>query len=123
VTGSDHGKVYVFDRRSGVVVDELKMDHNAWVQTIMVRRYNLKAQNFSKEYQAMDIDTVPTIIAAKPEANGEGSQIVVWQKTRAQESASGPKKVEAPTGDRNAGVMQILMFLLSLAFIWQNMEV
>lgn len=73
----------------------------------------------------MDIDTVPTVIAAtsKPEANGEGSQIVVWRKTRARESASEPKKVEARTGDRNADIMQILMFLLSLAFVWQNMEV
>jgi hypothetical protein len=65
---------------------------------------------------------VPTIIAAKPEANGEGSQIVVWRKIRARESASEPK-VEAHTGNRNADIMQILMFLLSLAFVWQNMEV
>ena len=66
---------------------------------------------------------MPTIIAAKPETNGEGSQIVVWRKTRARESASEPKKVEAHTGDRNAGIMQILMFLLLLASVWQNMEV
>ena len=66
---------------------------------------------------------MPTIIAAKPEANGEGSQIVVWRKNRARESASEPKKVEAHTGGRNADIMQILMFLISLAFVWQNMEV
>jgi hypothetical protein len=48
VTGSDHGIVYVFDRRSGVVVDELKMDCDTWVQTITVRRYrrNLKSKIF-----------------------------------------------------------------------------
>ena len=68
---------------------------------------------------------MPTVIAdtSKPEANGEGSQIVVWRKTRARESASEPKKVEARTGDHNADIMQILMLLLSLAFVWQNMEV
>ena len=71
----------------------------------------------------MDIDTVPTIIAAKPDANGEGSQIVVWRKTRAQESASEHRKVEAHTGHRNADVMQIFMLVLSVAFVWQNMEV
>jgi hypothetical protein len=71
----------------------------------------------------MDIDTVPTIIAAKPEANGEGSEIVVWRKTRDRESASEPMNSKAHTGNRNADAMQILMFLLSLAFAWQNMEV
>ena len=71
----------------------------------------------------MDIDTVPTIIAAKPEANGEGSEIVVWRKTRARESANESMNAKAHTGDRNADPMRILMFLLSLAFAWQNMEV
>ena len=48
VTGSDHGIVYVFDGRSGVVIDELKMDCDTWVQTITVRRYrrNLKSKIF-----------------------------------------------------------------------------
>jgi hypothetical protein len=71
----------------------------------------------------MDIDTVPTIIAAKPGANGEGSQIVFWRKTRARELASESKKVEAHTGYRIADIMHMLMFLLSLAFVWQNIEV
>jgi hypothetical protein len=66
---------------------------------------------------------VPTIIAAKPEANGEGSQIVVWRKTRVQESASEPKMAEARTDNGKANIMQTLMFMVSLAFVWQNMEV
>ena len=66
---------------------------------------------------------MPTIIAAQPEANGEGSQIVVWGKKGARESASEPKKVKAHAGRHNADIMQILMFLISLAFVWQNMEV
>jgi hypothetical protein len=37
VIGSDHGKVYVFDRRSGDVVDELVMSTNSWVQAVTVR--------------------------------------------------------------------------------------
>ena len=70
----------------------------------------------------MDIDTVPTIIAAKA---GEGSQIVIWRKTKARESASEPQRVEAHTGDctGKANIMQILMLIASLAFVWQNMEV
>ncbi|KAF8233894.1 hypothetical protein L208DRAFT_1264379 [Tricholoma matsutake] len=35
VSGSDHGIVYVFNRRSGEVVDKLRMDPDDWVQTIM----------------------------------------------------------------------------------------
>ncbi|KAJ7859852.1 WD40-repeat-containing domain protein [Mycena olivaceomarginata] len=34
VSGSDHGIVYVFDRRSGDIVDELRVDPREWVQTI-----------------------------------------------------------------------------------------
>ena len=70
----------------------------------------------------MDIDTVPTIIAAKA---GEGSQIVIWRKTKARESASEPQRAEAHTGDRTgkANIMQILMLIALLAFVWQNMEV
>jgi hypothetical protein len=37
VIGSDHGKVYVFDRRSGDIIDELEMSTNSWVQTVTVR--------------------------------------------------------------------------------------
>ena len=68
---------------------------------------------------------MPTIIAAKVGAAGEGTQIVIWRKTRAQESASESKRSEAHTGDRTgkANIMQILMFIASLAFVWQNMEV
>ncbi|KAJ7025876.1 hypothetical protein C8F04DRAFT_1298724 [Mycena alexandri] len=34
VSGSDHGLVYVFDRRSGDTVDELKVDPHEGVQTV-----------------------------------------------------------------------------------------
>ena len=36
VCGSDHGVVYVFNRRSGEVVDELRVDRTEWVQTVTV---------------------------------------------------------------------------------------
>jgi hypothetical protein len=37
VSGSDHGIVYVFDRRSGERLDELQVDAGDWVQTVLVR--------------------------------------------------------------------------------------
>ncbi|KAJ7876640.1 hypothetical protein B0H13DRAFT_1558635, partial [Mycena leptocephala] len=36
VSGSDHGIVYVFNRRSGDIVDELRVDPREWVQTVAV---------------------------------------------------------------------------------------
>jgi hypothetical protein len=36
VIGSDHGTIYIFDRRSGDVIDELKMGTNGWIQTVIV---------------------------------------------------------------------------------------
>ena len=36
VSGSDHGIVYVFDRRNGEVLDELEVDSGEWVQTVTV---------------------------------------------------------------------------------------
>ncbi|KAJ7123789.1 WD40-repeat-containing domain protein, partial [Mycena crocata] len=36
VSGSDHGVVYVYDRRSRKIADELRVDQGEWVQTIAV---------------------------------------------------------------------------------------
>lgn len=36
VGGSDHGVIYVFDRRDGTTVDELKIDASEWAQTVTV---------------------------------------------------------------------------------------
>ena len=36
VIGSDHGMVYVFDRRDGQVIDKLALKNPGWVQTIAV---------------------------------------------------------------------------------------
>lgn len=37
VMGSDHGIVYIFDRRSGDIIDQLVLKGKDWVQTIAVR--------------------------------------------------------------------------------------
>jgi len=33
---SDHDTIYVFDRRSGNIIDELRLGTNSWVQTLIV---------------------------------------------------------------------------------------
>jgi hypothetical protein len=37
ISGSDHGVIYIFDRRSGDTLDELRIGSSDWVQTVMVR--------------------------------------------------------------------------------------
>jgi 6-phosphogluconolactonase (cycloisomerase 2 family) len=37
ISSSDHGLMYVFDRRTGEVTDSLRVDANDWVQSVTVR--------------------------------------------------------------------------------------
>lgn len=39
VIGSDHGAIYVFDRRSGDIVDRLYMGSKGWVQALTVSNF------------------------------------------------------------------------------------
>jgi WD40 repeat protein len=48
VTGSDHGSVYIFDRRTGDVIDTIKVGIKDWVQSIAVRSTVNKVVNASR---------------------------------------------------------------------------
>lgn len=37
VVGSDHGNIYIFDRRSGEIIDTIHIGARDWVQSISVR--------------------------------------------------------------------------------------
>ncbi|KAJ7450347.1 WD40-repeat-containing domain protein [Mycena latifolia] len=64
VSGSDHGIVYVFDRHSGDIIDELRVDPHEWVQTVA----------------AADCAGVSTIFAAKSRDLGGSNKIFIWRK-------------------------------------------
>ncbi|KAJ7818027.1 WD40-repeat-containing domain protein [Mycena leptocephala] len=64
VIGSNHGIVYVYDRRSGELVAKLLSKGQDWVQTIATA----------------DCNGVPTIFAAKSGEDGGRNDIVVWRK-------------------------------------------
>ncbi|KAJ7429427.1 quinon protein alcohol dehydrogenase-like superfamily [Mycena galericulata] len=64
VSGSDHGVVYVFDRRTGAVTDTLRVDPNDWVQTVT----------------ATHVDGISTIVAARSRDWGGRNGIVIWRK-------------------------------------------
>ncbi|KAJ7056023.1 WD40-repeat-containing domain protein [Mycena amicta] len=57
VSGSDHGTVYVYDRRSGSLVAELRLHPNEWTATI---------------------DGIPTIFAAQTRDITGANDIFVW---------------------------------------------
>ncbi|KAJ7049586.1 WD40-repeat-containing domain protein [Mycena amicta] len=64
ISGSDHGVVYIFDRRSGEIVDELRVDPHEWVQTVA----------------AYECAGVCTIFAAKSRDIDGPNNIFVWRK-------------------------------------------
>ncbi|KAJ7845818.1 WD40-repeat-containing domain protein [Mycena olivaceomarginata] len=64
VSRSDHGIVYVFDHRSGDIVDELRVDPREWVQTIA----------------AADCAGVSTIFAARSRDLVGSNKNFVWHK-------------------------------------------
>lgn len=37
ITGSDHGQVYIFNRRTGDVIDKIDIGIKDWVQSVAVR--------------------------------------------------------------------------------------
>ncbi|KAJ7027146.1 WD40-repeat-containing domain protein [Mycena alexandri] len=65
VSGSDHGLIYVFDRKDGHTVDVLRIDKVEWAQTVT----------------ATDCSGTPTILAAKSNCeDSEANEIYVWRK-------------------------------------------
>ncbi len=45
VSGSDHGTIYLYDRRTGDQLDELALGNNDWAQTVMVSRSHVSSQS------------------------------------------------------------------------------
>ncbi|KAJ7789975.1 WD40-repeat-containing domain protein [Mycena olivaceomarginata] len=81
VIGSDHGVVYIFDRRSGEVIDKLLMKGQDWVQSIAVRISSETSSLGLQWHQTADCNNIATIFAAK---SGDGvglNDIIMWQKT------------------------------------------
>ena len=42
ISGSDHGKVYIFDRRTGAVVDTIDVGIKDWVQSVAVCAFSYR---------------------------------------------------------------------------------
>ncbi|KAJ7848213.1 WD40-repeat-containing domain protein [Mycena leptocephala] len=98
VNGSDHGIVYVYDRRSGEPVGKLSSKGQDWVQTIATA----------------DCNGVPTIFVAKSGEDGGWNDIVVWRK------AVGTRRLCASVSDSIILILQASMLLASLGLVYQN---
>jgi outer membrane protein assembly factor BamB len=76
VGGSDHGKVYAFDRRSGQSLDELPHEDGGMVQTISVSRVPRFLAE-SDESQARDT-AEGTLVGAATSADRGRISISIW---------------------------------------------
>ncbi|KAJ7665158.1 quinon protein alcohol dehydrogenase-like superfamily [Mycena polygramma] len=95
ISGSDHGVVYVFETRTGDVLQKLEIGISQWVQAVA----------------AADIDGVPVVFAALTRADGGWEEIFVWK--RARSNKIGLNKVGA--------VVNLFVVLGFLAFLYQNL--
>ncbi|KAJ7018621.1 WD40-repeat-containing domain protein [Mycena alexandri] len=68
VSGSDHGVLYVFDRWTGEVVDELAVGSVDWLQTMT----------------ATDVNGTSTIVAARSRELPGANNILVWKRAKAR---------------------------------------
>ncbi|KAF4611959.1 hypothetical protein D9613_004307 [Agrocybe pediades] len=117
LSGSDHGAVYLFDRRSGNMVDELRSGTGR-VQALTATEHLEKPLIFSALCRSgwMDDECV----------------ISVWQKTHAATDTATavidvPKVKHAPTRQASVYIslfkltLQACFLIMALGFIWQNM--
>ncbi|KAE9385590.1 hypothetical protein BT96DRAFT_949731 [Gymnopus androsaceus JB14] len=98
ITGSDHGKVYIFDRRTGDVIDKIDIRIVDWVQSVAT----------------MEKNGVPLIFIGRSGANVVGrNDVQVWEKVLAP-----PKEDKTRKGLRKEVLG--LMCLLSILFVMEN---
>ncbi|KAJ7140582.1 WD40-repeat-containing domain protein [Mycena crocata] len=100
VIGSDHGAVYIFDRRTGDPIDKLIMHGKDWVQCIATT----------------DSSGVPTIFSAGEARDKKPNEIIMWRKTAEYRFVSS-------WSETLTIVVQASMLLLSLTFVYQNSEI
>ncbi|KAK0487937.1 WD40-repeat-containing domain protein [Armillaria novae-zelandiae] len=96
VSGSDHGVVYVYERRTGAKMNELKVDHEDWVQTLATMR----------------LKEIPCIMAARSRELEGNAQIYIWEK-----GITDKRKIQF--FDLKLFVSG-LMCLATLGFVYQN---
>ncbi|KAJ7119411.1 hypothetical protein C8R44DRAFT_877844 [Mycena epipterygia] len=98
VSGSNHGLAYMFDCRSGDIVDELRVDRCEWVQTVA----------------GADCAEISTIFVAKSRDLVGTNKIFVWRK-------KSKKRFGGSGIDGLLIVIQLVIVGAALAFAYQNL--
>jgi hypothetical protein len=122
VSGSDHGIVYVFDRRSGATLDELQTDSNDWIQTVLVRLLHGIWELLLINAKVTEVSGESIILGAKSRDLIGDNPIFIWKKCPDKQTQRKVKK-HSCTLDSVKLAAQALMLLASFAFIYQNLEV
>lgn len=121
LSGSDHGVVYTFDRRSGQTVDILKAGNDR-VQAMTVRISTLSFF-LAETSKAVEINGISHVFAAVARGEDEANDVVVWQKI--PEKVVDPESTEGNQATWRAfkNAIQVVMYAATVAFIWQNLGV
>ncbi|KAF9542313.1 hypothetical protein CPC08DRAFT_770436 [Agrocybe pediades] len=117
LSGSDHGAVYLFNRRSGNMVDELRIGTGR-VQALTAMEHLEKPLIFSAVCHSGWVE--------------DECVISIWQKTQAPTNPATmvndqPKIKHAPSAQVSVYVslfkftLQVCFLVMALGFIWQNM--
>ncbi|KAF5366414.1 hypothetical protein D9758_009811 [Tetrapyrgos nigripes] len=102
VTGSDHGDVYVFDRRTGEVNDIIHVGCKDWVQLVMTT----------------EMEGVPMIIVGRSGEKIGRTALQVWER---KTPASRPEAARQGRLLQGLSGWQVICVLLSVLFVLQNL--
>ena len=121
VGGSDHGAVYVFDKKTGSPLHVLRHGERGMVQTLTVRGSSITSQSLENSgmcgLQTHDTRDTSTIVSASS-SNCEKASICVWVRKL---------KKEKPVRQDEQGIVdylaQLVLMLGFVAFVFQNAHV
>jgi hypothetical protein len=120
VGGSDHGKVYVFDRRSGQNLDQLPHEDGGMVQTISVRLVP-RLLSESDEFQARDTPE-GTLVGAATSAYRGRISISVWIRKKQSTGTRGSREKQWSIGRVVWAILQTAMVIATGALVYENLK-
>jgi WD40 repeat protein len=117
ISGSDHGTVYVFDRRTGGVIDTINVGIKDWVQSVAVRSASTITRVTLTGPQTIERNGVPLIFIGRSGTNIVGkNDVMVWEKV-----SISPKEEKTRKGFREEALL--ILSLFSVLFVVENLLV
>ncbi|KAG6913194.1 hypothetical protein DXG01_008864, partial [Tephrocybe rancida] len=114
IAASDHGIVHVFDRRSGIMVDQLKAGSHR-IQAIAVSPQTYSVIHGVNLMQAMELNDTSHVFAAIKRNGGDDSDIIVWKKSN---GVTGTAKESLSTAFNFVRFsLQLLVIVAAAAFL------